>query len=277
MKYTAVTIEISDPNTEKQEILVAILDSLGFEGITETSEGAVGYIHSLQYDRNLLEVSLAGVKDPLHAKILHEEPLEEKNWNEEWEKNFKPVIVDHRCAIRAPFHEQFRNMEYVITLSPKMAFGTGHHETTSLMLSAILNMDLAGKRLLDMGCGTAVLAILAAMRGAEEVVAIDNDKWAYENALENIEVNTVKVEVILGGAKDIPVKEFDIILANINRNILIEQSVNYVRALNDCGHLLVSGFLAEDVEIIEATFADLSLTPINHQSLGNWQMLEFVK
>ncbi|QQS51586.1 MAG: 50S ribosomal protein L11 methyltransferase [Bacteroidota bacterium] len=277
MKYTAINIEISEPNGEKQEILVAILDSLGFEGITETTTGAVGYISSLQYDRDMLELSLAGVKDTLHAKIVHEEPVEEKNWNEEWEKNFKPVIVDHRCAIRAPFHEQFRNMEYVITLSPKMAFGTGHHETTSLMLSAILNMDLVGKRVLDMGCGTAVLAILAAMRGAKEVVAIDNDKWAYENALENIAVNAVKVEVIPGGAEVIPVKEFDTILANINRNILIEQSANYVRALNDCGQLFVSGFLAEDVEIIEATFVDLGLTPVNHQSMGNWQMLEFVK
>lgn len=277
MKYTAINIEISEPNGEKQEILVAILDSLGFVGITETTTGAVGYISSLQYDRDMLELSLAGVKDTLHAKIVHEEPVEEKNWNEEWEKNFKPVIVDHRCAIRAPFHEQFRNMEYVITLSPKMAFGTGHHETTSLMLSAILNMDLVGKRVLDMGCGTAVLAILAAMRGAKEVVAIDNDKWAYENALENIAVNAVKVEVIPGGAEVIPVKEFDTILANINRNILIEQSANYVRALNDCGQLFVSGFLAEDVEIIEATFVDLGLTPVNHQSMGNWQMLEFVK
>ena len=277
MNYTAVTINISDATEEKMEILVAILDSLNFEGITENESKAIAYIPTNLFDKSILEVSLAGVKDTLHATITKEEKVIEKNWNEEWEKNFEPVIVDHRCAIRAPFHEQFRNIEYVITISPKMAFGTGHHETTSLMISALLNMDLKGKVVLDMGSGTGVLGIMASQRGAKEVVGIDYDKWAYENTIENAALNEVTMSVFHGSSDKIPEIEFDVVLANINRNILIEQASDYNQALNFCGKLLISGILAEDIDMVEATFVDLGLTPVNHQSLGKWQMLEFVK
>jgi ribosomal protein L11 methyltransferase len=277
MNYTAVRINISEVNDEKMEILIAILDSLNFEGITEDSDQVIAYIPTEKYDKDILEVSLAGVKEALHASIVKEELVEEKNWNEEWEKNFEPVIVDHRCAIRAPFHKQFRNIEYVITISPKMAFGTGHHETTSLMISALLKMELNGRTLLDMGCGTGVLGILAAMRGAKEVIAIDFDKWAYENTIENSRINNVEISVLLGSSDAIPSIEFDLILANINRNILIEQAPEYFKALSFCGKLLLSGILFEDIEMVEATFVDLGLTPVKHESLGKWQLLEFVK
>ena len=277
MNYSAVTIKVNNANEDKMEVLVAILDSLNFEGITEEVDRATAYVLSSLYDRNILEVSLAGVKDTIHAEIVSEEPVEDKNWNEEWESNFEPVIVNHRCAIRAPFHEQFRNIEYVITISPKMAFGTGHHETTSLMISALLDLDVKDKSVLDMGCGTGVLGIFAKMRGAREVVCIDNDKWAYENTIENAKVNVVEVDAIHGSSDKIPHSDFDIILANINRNILIEQALDYSNALSAYGRIFLSGFLAEDVEMLEATFVDLGFTPVDHKSLGKWQLLEFVK
>ncbi len=277
MNYKAVNIKINESDDEKVDILVAILDSLNFEGIAEKSNSVIGYIPEDKYDRNILEVSLAGLKGTLTTDIISEQTVEEKNWNEEWEKNFDPVIIDHRCAIRAPFHEPFRNMEYVITISPRMAFGTGHHETTSLMVSAILNMDVKGKTVLDMGCGTGVLGITAAVLGAKEVLGIDNDKWAYENAQENISINNVDMEVLLGSVEQIPEKQFDVILANINRNILIEQAPYYKKALSYTGRLFLSGILLDDVDLIEETFVDIGLTSINHNTLGKWQLLEFVK
>lgn len=277
MQHTAVTVKLPKPDPEQVNVIIALLDSLNFEGITEHSDYVVGYIETSIYNRKELVSTLNEVKDGIQADIVNEEKVEDKNWNEEWEKNFDPVIVDHRCVIRAPFHKEFTSMEQVINIEPKMSFGTGHHETTSLMISAMLDMDFSNKVVLDMGCGTGVLGILAAKKGAKEVVAIDNDKWACDNAKENIKLNTVEMNIILGGAEAIPGIEFDVILANINRNILIEQAADYNRALNFCGRLLVSGFLADDIVMLEETFKDLGLTPVNHTSMGNWQMVEFVK
>jgi ribosomal protein L11 methyltransferase len=220
---------------------------------------------------------LEQVRDGIHTHIAKEEILPDINWNEQWEKNFDPVIIEHRCAIRAPFHPPFNEKEYVRTIEPKMAFGTGHHETTSLMISAMLDLDFTGKTVLDMGCGTGVLGIFAAMKGAREVLAVDIDSWAYENAKENARLNNIEMTVLKGGSEVLPEIEFDIILANINRNILIEQASEYNRVLNFCGRLFVSGFLLSDVEMLENTFNDLGLTSVNHSSMGNWHMLEFVK
>lgn len=277
MQYTAVRIKISECSEEHIEVLVALLDSLDFEGITEEGCEILTYIPSEKYDREILELTLAGVKETFHAWIESEEIMPEKNWNEVWEKNFEPVIIDNRCIIRAPFHPLTTNFEYVITIEPKMAFGTGHHETTSLMISAILDMELKEKTILDMGCGTGVLGILSAMKGAKNVTAIDFDKWAFESAIENAEKNNVKMEILLGTESAIPENEYDIILANINRNVLIEHAPQYVARLTFTGRLLLSGFLEEDIDMIEATYVDLGLTPVNHASLGKWQMLEFVK
>lgn len=277
MQYKAVRIKIAECSEEHIEVLVALLDSLDFEGITEQEGEIIAYISAEKYDRNVLELTLAGVKETFHATIINEEILQEKNWNEVWEKNFDPVIIDNRCIIRAPFHKTTENFEYVIDIEPKMAFGTGHHETTSLMVSALLEMDLKNKTVLDMGCGTGVLGIIASKKGAEKVVAIDNDKWAFENTCENAAKNNVKLEVLLGSEKEIPSFEFDVILANINRNILIEHAPDYVSKLSLTGRLFISGFLEDDVEMIEATYVDLSLTPVDHKTLGKWQMLEFVK
>lgn len=277
MTYKAITIDISKAVNEELEILVALLDSINYEGITEEDETLTAYITADKYDKELLEETLKDIEDTLHSKIISTEDIEETNWNKKWEANFEPVIIDHRCAIRAPFHEPFDNMQYVINIEPKMAFGTGHHETTSLMVSTLLDMDLKDKTVLDMGCGTAVLGILAAMKGAKEVIAIDNDKWAIENAKENARLNGVEISVLHGSVESIPGILFDIILANITRNVLIEQASEYVQSLDYCGKLFLSGFLEEDIILIEATFTDLGLTAVNHTSLGAWQMLEFVK
>lgn len=277
MQYKAITIEYEKTAHDSGEVLVALLDNLNFEGITEQDDRVIAYIDSAIYDKKELQSTLESVKDGLPTKIVSEDILEDKNWNEEWEKNFDPVIIDHRCVVRAPFHDSFESMEYVINIHPKMAFGTGHHETTSLMISTMLDMDLSNKTVLDMGCGTGVLGILACKKNAREVIGIDNDKWAYENAKENVALNEVEMTVHLGGTEVIPNMEFDVILANINRNILIEQASGYHEALNYCGRLLLSGFLAKDVDMIEATFNDLGFTSVNHSTMGNWQMLEFVK
>jgi ribosomal protein L11 methyltransferase len=277
MPYTSVRIKIAECSDEHIEVLIALLDSLEFEGINEQGCEVLAYIPTEKYDRSILELTLAGVKETFHAWIESEEKVIEKNWNEEWEKNFEPVIIDNRCIIRAPFHKTTDVYEHIINIEPKMAFGTGHHETTSLMVSALLDMDIKNKTVLDMGCGTGVLGILAAMRGAKNITAIDIDRWAYESAIENSEKNNVPMQVLMGTEDTIPELEFDIILANINRNVLIEQAPKYVEHLNDTGRLFLSGFLEEDIEMLEATYVDLGLTPVNHASLGKWQMLEFVK
>ncbi len=277
MTYTAVTIEIPESNEEKTEMLVALLDSLNYEGITEDEGFVIAYIDTQEYDRDILDLTLVGVKDHLHATITNETVVEEQNWNAEWESNFNPVIIDNRCVIRAPFHDTFEGMEYIINIEPKMSFGTGHHETTSLMVSALLDMDIKNKTVLDMGCGTGVLGILACMRNAKEVIGIDIDKWAYENAQENIRRNGVEMTVIQGDVEAIPDMLFDIIVANINRNVLVEHAPDYANSLEFCGRLFLSGFLEEDIDIIEATYTDIGLTAVNHMSLGQWQMLEFVK
>ena len=277
MQHLAVTIQMKDATEEKLEMLVALLNTLDYEGITENDDNVIAYVESDRFDRKELRDLLENAYEDFHASITEEKVMEEKNWNEEWEKNFSPVVIDHRVAIRAPFHESFDSMEYVINISPRMAFGTGHHETTSLMISAMLEMELNKRKVLDMGCGTGVLGIFASMLGASEVIGIDIDKWAYENAIENVAKNQVEMTVMQGSSDKIPEIEFDVILANINRNILIEQAADYDRALNYCGRLLVSGFLKEDIDMIEVTFEDLGFTSVNHTSMGKWQMLEFVK
>jgi ribosomal protein L11 methyltransferase len=277
MDFRAVTIDISKAVKEELEILIALLNSINYEGITEEEETLVAYISADLFNKGLLEETLHDIEDSLHSKIISIESVKERNWNKEWETNFEPVIIDNRCVIRAPFHEPFDNMQYVITIEPKMAFGTGHHETTSLMVSAILDMDVKNKTILDMGCGTGVLGILSAMRGAKEIIAIDNDGWAFENTKENARINNVEIAVLNGSAEKIPEIKFDIVLANITRNVLIEHATEYAQALDFCGKLFLSGFLEEDVVLLEATYSELGLTAVNHTSLGAWQMLEFVK
>ena len=206
--------------------------------------------------------------------------VESKDWNEEWEKNyFKPIRIGKDCIIRASFHEHEPGYAYNIIIDPKMAFGTGNHETTFLMISEILKLDLTSKELLDMGCGTAVLAILAHMKGAGRVVAIDIDEWAYNNALENIRLNnTNDIQVALGGAEQIPAfGTFDIVFANINRNILLNDIRHYSECMKPGAFLYMSGFYVQDIPAIEEECKHNGLALLSHTEKNNWAAVKVQK
>ena len=262
------------------DVLAAELGEIGFESFTQDEQGLQGYISDQLYDEAVLKETLAAF--PLEETTIHYvcTPVESKDWNEEWEKNyFKPIRIGNDCLIRASFHEPEPGYTYTIIIDPKMAFGTGNHETTFLMISWMLEEQLAGKRLLDMGCGTAVLAILARMKGAEKVVAIDIDEWAYTNALENIRLNhTAEIEVALGGAERIAAfAPFEVIFANINRNILVQDMHHYAEALQPAGQLFMSGFYLEDLPIIAEECQRNGLRVEGYKERHNWVAVKVVK
>ena len=262
------------------DVLAAELGEIGFESFTQDEQGLQGYISDQLYDEAVLKETLAAF--PLEETTIHYvcTPVESKDWNEEWEKNyFKPIRIGNDCLIRASFHEPEPGYTYTIIIDPKMAFGTGNHETTFLMISWMLEEQLAGKHLLDMGCGTAVLAILARMKGAEKVVAIDIDEWAYTNALENIRLNhTAEIEVALGGAERIAAfAPFEVIFANINRNILLQDMHHYAEALQPAGQLFMSGFYLEDLPVIAEECQRNGLRVEGYKERHNWVAVKVVK
>lgn len=277
LTFTYVSpIEVSILN----DVLAAELGEIGFESFTENDNGLQGYISDTIYNVEELKEKLASF--PLeNVEIRYTESLvESKDWNEEWEKNyFKPIRIGKDCIIRASFHEDEPGYAYTIIIDPKMAFGTGNHETTYLMISEMLKLDLNGKELLDMGCGTAVLAILARMKGAARVVAIDIDQWAYDNALENIRLNhTDKIQVALGGAEQIPAAgQFDLVFANINRNILLADIRHYNACMKPGALLYMSGFYTQDIPAIEEECNRNGLTLLSHTEKNNWVAVKVQK
>ena len=255
------------------DVLASELGEIGFESFTENEDGLQAYISDQLYNVKALVDKLK--EFPLENVTIHysEQFIESKDWNEEWEKNyFKPIRIGNECIIRASFHEPEPGYTYNIIIDPKMAFGTGNHETTFLMISEMLKLDLEGKDLLDMGCGTAVLAILAKMKKACKVVGIDIDEWAYNNALENVRLNnTEDIQVVLGGAEQIPTfGQFDIVFANINRNILLNDIRHYTSCMKSGALLFMSGFYTQDIPAIEEECKRNSLNFISHTEKNNW-------
>ena len=282
LNYYELTFTYTSPVETSiiNDVLAAELGEIGFESFAENENGLQGYISDQLYNVKGLQDKLA--EFPLENVDIHftETLVESKDWNEEWEKNyFKPIRIGKDCIIRASFHEHEPGYAYNIIIDPKMAFGTGNHETTFLMISEILKLDLTSKELLDMGCGTAVLAILAHMKGAGRVVAIDIDEWAYNNALENIRLNnTNDIQVALGGAEQIPAfGTFDIVFANINRNILLNDIRHYSECMKPGAFLYMSGFYVQDIPAIEEECKHNGLALLSHTEKNNWAAVKVQK
>ena len=258
------------------EILIAELGEKTFESFIETETGISAFVQKDLWNENILE-DIQILSNPEFKIEYTFEEIEQVNWNEEWEKNFEPINVDGKCHVRAPFHEK-TNAEFDIVIEPKMSFGTGHHETTHMMIQHLLETDLAGKKTLDMGCGTAILAILAEMKGAQPIDAIDIDNWCYLNSIENAERNNCKhISVYEGEASLLTDKKYDVIIANINRNILLNDMQQYVASLNENGILFLSGFYTEDIPVISESCTSKGLTYVKQFERNNWVALKFVK
>lgn len=278
MKYTAVTFTSSNMEEWQKDLLIAELANLGFDTFEDQDQGFVAYIPAANLDIQALETAL--LVEAVGYDISYEvNELENKNWNQVWESNFSPIVVDDQCYVRATFHEDKPEYPYQIIIDPKMSFGTGHHQTTSMMLSFILENDFEGKSVLDMGCGTGILAILASKRGASNILAVDFDPICVESVLENKVLNQVdNIEAKLGSKDAIEGKKFNTILANINRNILLDQFDVYYADLENSGELFISGFYdGEDLDILRNKAEGLGFQFVDKKVLDTWCAAKFIK
>lgn len=268
------------PCTEAEcDILSALLCDAGFESFVPDEAGVSAYIKKELYSPEIVSDALASYE--FNAEIqVKEELIPGQDWNSEWEKNyFQPILFENRCVVHSSFHKDYPKAEYDILIDPRMAFGTGHHETTSLMIERLLSNELQGKKVLDMGTGTGILAILAAMRGAQQVVGVEIDPPAYENALDNVKLNGVEmVEVRLGGVETVTEEAyFDMVLANINRNIILADIASYAKALKSGGMLVLSGFYVEDVDMIVTEAAKHGLDFASVLDKKRWANISLLK
>ncbi len=280
MDYIELSVKITPFNEEVSDIIIFELSEIDYESFTTDNDILKAYIQEVFFDIKKVNNNnvINNFKNKYNISFTNNK-IVSKDWNAEWESNFKPLIIDNTVYIRASFHEKNNTCKYDIVIDPKMSFGTGHHSTTSNMIKYILESDIEGKNVLDMGCGTSLLGIFSSMRGATSVTGIDIDEWAYNNSIENIELNNIKnLNVFLGDANSLKaIGKFDIILANINRNILLYDMDKYVDVLKKGGELIMSGFYTEDLDIIQKKAKDLELKYVSHKVDLNWVAVKFIK
>ena len=273
MNYIEYNFTVS-PTEMGAEILMAELAEVGFDSFEDTPTGIKAYIPKDSWNEHILQ-DIYLLSNPEFTISYQITEIEQVNWNEEWEKNFSPIVVEDLCTVRANFHP-VPNTRYDIVITPKMSFGTGHHETTYMMLQQLLPLSLEGAKVLDMGCGTGILAIMAALRGARDITAIDIDPWCVENATENVQQNDCSfITIKEGDVSLIAGEQYNLILANINRNILLSDIPAYVQTLLPQGLLLVSGFYVEDLPAIKEKCQEVGLTYLSHIERNRWVSAKF--
>ena len=276
MSYLELDFKV-DPVNPGSDILMAELGEIGCESFVEKEDGLTAYIKADIF--NINDLTSLQILHSLEYKVTYTIiKVEDQNWNAVWESNYEPVVIAGKCGIRAPFHPENKDVIYDLVIEPKMSFGTAHHETTSQMIELLLEEDVKGKKVLDMGCGTGVLAVLSAKLGGFDIVAIDNDEWAYANSLENIVKNNEEgIKVLLGDANILNGMNFDIIIANINRNILLNDIRHYASCLNKNGVLMMSGFYENDIPAIKEECLKYNLKFVRYICNNNWVAVRFIK
>ncbi len=272
MEYTEFDIRLNEVNPYA-DILVARLNEIEFESYSEVEGGIRAYVQTQLLDTDAAKEILSEISKLTKVSFTINK-VEQRNWNAEWESNYSPVVINDSCVIRAHFHNNFPALKYEIIITPKMSFGTGHHQTTLLMVNEMFNLDLKEKFILDMGSGTGVLAILASKLGARHLIAIDSDEWAFKNAKENSQLNNISnINFIHGDINDIGDTKFDVVLANISRNVILNDIEIYVDQMKDDGEILLSGFLKEDIPLILEKTGQLGLELVVVKNKDKWQML----
>lgn len=276
MNYYACSF--SNPENEiLKDMFMELLGTIGFDSFMDTDDGLEAYCKEQDYKETELDEILQ-MEQFANVSMLKKELIPDQDWNATWEASYEPVVINELCRIRAPFHQVEGSYKYDLIIEPKMSFGTAHHETTSQIIELMLQSDFTGLDVLDMGSGTGVLAILAKKLGSATTVAIDNDEWAYRNALDNIRLNDEnEIVVELGDADSLNNRQFDLILANINRNILLRDMKEYVKCLLDGGKIFFSGFYEEDLKLIAKEAESLGLKYISHVTKNNWTAAVFMK